>query len=51
VQIIGVSFLCNRGGAIEVEVDIADAESRRYCLLLRKGGEDDDEGEHERIRE
>jgi hypothetical protein len=37
-------------GAIEVEVDIADAESRRYGLWLWKGGEDDDEGEQERER-
>jgi hypothetical protein len=35
--------------AIDVEVDIADAESRRYGLWLWKGGEDDDEGEQERV--
>ena len=37
-------------GAIDVEVNIADAESRRYGLWLWKGGEDDDEGEQERER-
>jgi hypothetical protein len=36
--------------AIDVEVDIADAESRRYGMWLWKGGEDDDEGEQERER-
>ena len=34
-------------GATEVEVDIVDAESRRYDLRLWKGGEDE-EGEQER---
>jgi hypothetical protein len=31
-------------GAIEVQVDIANAKSRRYGLWLWKGGEDDSEG-------
>ena len=37
-------------GAIEVEVDIADVESRRYGLWSSKGGKDNDEGEQERDR-
>ena len=37
-------------GAIDVKVDIADAESRRYSLWLRKGWVDEDEGEQERER-
>ena len=36
-------------GTIEVEVDIANAESKRYGLWLWKGEEDnDEEGEQER---
>jgi hypothetical protein len=39
-------------GAIEVEVDIADAESKRYSRLsLWKGGEDEGERERERGEE
>ena len=34
-------------GAVDVEVDIADAESRRYGVWLWNGGEDDDKGEQE----
>ena len=34
-------------GAIDVKVDIADAESRQYSLWLWNGGEDDDKGEQE----